>query len=445
MCRSCGALVGAGEANCGMCGTPLLTSATGAPQRQRRFQDAETLRFVRAIISRPATFTFVFLIANIFLFLMTALSGGTLDVAPNVLVAYGAKFNGLINQGEWWRFVTPIFLHGNALHLLFNMYGLFMLGPYVEKLYGSARFVVFWVVTGIVGVVASYLSVQPAMNDGLLSRFIFKSADAVSVGASGALFGLIGVLFVFGIKFRHELPEGFKQAFGTGMLPTILLNIFIGFAIPVIDNAAHLGGLAAGAVLALFVGYKRPHQRASIALAWHALQIASLALVIISFAMVALRFNSSAPTSESVPDRLAAGSTPEVIVYLDALNAGQIALLSALKGSLEPADEAFRKLEQAPRLDDNANQLREDLRALLARARDVANTRVENEAERRAGEQVALLVLKDFREWEVRQRQWLRNDARNYGLMIKETPQTSNDAAPGGEATPQPPSEKREP
>ena len=81
-------------------------------------------------------------------------------------------------------------------------------------------------------------------------RFCFPSPsrDAPSAGASGALFGLVGVLFVFGIKFRHELPEGFKRAFGTGLIPMIVLNLFIGYlGRGLIDNAAHLGGLISGA------------------------------------------------------------------------------------------------------------------------------------------------------------------------------------------------------
>ena len=76
-----------------------------------------------------------------------------------------------------------------------------MLGPYVEKLYGSARFVVFWILTGIAGVVASYLAVRPEWARGALGQFLFRPYDAPSAGASGALFGLMGVLFVFGIKY----------------------------------------------------------------------------------------------------------------------------------------------------------------------------------------------------------------------------------------------------
>jgi membrane associated rhomboid family serine protease len=416
-----------------------LSGVTGdAPQT---VHDAHTMRFLRAVLSRPATFTFVFLIANVFVFLLTSLEGAA--QSNYVLVRYGAKVNALIDAGEWWRFVTPIFLHGGVAHLLMNMYGLFILGPYVEKLYGSAKFVVFWVVAGVAGVVASYLSVQPEMTGTLLGRFLFKSGDGISVGASGALFGLIGVLFVFGIKFRHELPDGFKRAFGTGMLPTILLNIFIGFAVPVIDNAAHLGGLVAGAALALFVGYKRPHQAPRVAVAWHALQIAALALVVVSFTMVALRFNTGAPVVDS-----AAEQAPPVVTYIKALNTAQLALVSALQGNTEPIDEALAKLNEAPALDDNANRLRDDLRAIVVRARDVAGMDAETAAAKSTRDEVAASVIKDFRAWEERQRAWLRNDARNYGLAIQEAqekPDGANDAGKGGDTPLQPTDENRVP
>ena len=88
------------------------------------------------------------------------------------------------------------------------------------------------------------------------------------------MFGLIVILFVFGIKYRRELPEGFKRVFGTGMLPIIFINLFIGFVgRSFIGNAAHLGGLFAGALLALVVDYRRPGARASISTAWRALQV----------------------------------------------------------------------------------------------------------------------------------------------------------------------------
>src|SRR6476661_6362303 len=274
LCRSCGAIVRAGEPVCGVCG------ASTSPQPSRNVPDRETLRFARAILNRPYKFTIVILIANLFVFLLMWQSSGLnsqvlwTEFPEPVLIAYGAKLNQFINAPyhQWWRFVTPMFVHVNVIHIAVNMYSLWILGPYVEKIYGSAKFVVFWVLTGIAGVVASYLTVRPALATSGLARFIFKSMDEPSAGASGALFGLVGVLFVFGIKFRHELPEGFKRAFGTGLVPIILLNLVIGFiGRRSIDNAAHLGGLLSGAAIALLVQYRRPGENQGSTIFWRAL------------------------------------------------------------------------------------------------------------------------------------------------------------------------------
>ena len=100
------------------------------------------------------------------------------------------------------------------------------------------------------------------------------------------------MLFVFGVKYRRELPEGFKRAFGTGLLPVILLNLAIGFVgRGIIDNAAHLGGLLSGAGLAAIVSYKRPGQPASVTLAWRVGQIVALLVVAIAFFMGARNFD----------------------------------------------------------------------------------------------------------------------------------------------------------
>ena len=254
MCRSCGAIIGAGQEQCAVCGNSA-SGPTSASQPRTAAGDSETMRFARAVLNRPYKFTIILLVANIFVFLLMWQSSGlplslTAPLPAEVLLPFGAKLNYYIHtQHQWWRFVTPMFLHVNLLHLIVNMYSLWIVGPYVEKLYGSAKFVVFWVLTGVAGVVGQ-LSDRQARPGRWIRRLVsfLRAYDTPSAGASGALFGLVGVLFVFGIKFRHELPEGFKRAFGTGLLPMILINLFIGYVLRgFIDNAAHLGGLLSGA------------------------------------------------------------------------------------------------------------------------------------------------------------------------------------------------------
>jgi rhomboid protease GluP len=433
VCRACGALIGAGEETCAVCGAPSSLSpeaqrAAGTSSSRRPVYDRDAIRFARAILTRPAPFTIALLVANIFVFLLTVLSSGgeNSPLFNSVLIAYGAKTNALINAGQWWRFVTPIFLHGGIIHLLMNMYGLWVLGPYVERLYGSAKFVFFWVLTGIAGVVGGYLTVRPNMQLNRVSAFLFKNGDPVSVGASGALFGLIGVLFVFGIKFRHELPDGFKRAFGTGMLPTIVLNIFIGFTIPVIDNAAHMGGLVAGAMLALVVGYKRPGESASVAVFWHVLQALALLLVVASFAMVVLRFQGPPPALSNLSSRsMVGGGEPDAAVFLKAFDKGMDAMQSAIDDrDAGPIADAREALDAAPSLDKDSDALREELKAMLERGREYATTEpAQRDKARDKTKREAL--IKDLLSWATRYKLWAQTNGKQFGIVFKDPPPES--------------------
>ncbi|HEX5706019.1 MAG TPA: rhomboid family intramembrane serine protease, partial [Pyrinomonadaceae bacterium] len=414
--------------------------------------DPETRRFVHALVARPATFTLVFITICIFLFLLMVMSGVQTDA--RVLVAYGAKVNALVNEGQWWRLVTPVFLHGGPVigwaHLLMNMYGLFVIGPYVEKIYGSARFVVFWVATGVAGVVASYLSVRPGETDTLLGRVLFNEIDAPSVGASGALFGLVGVLFVFGIKFRRELPEGFRRAFGAGMLPVVLLNLALGFLPPLlmpnvpvrIDNAAHLGGFLSGVVLALFVGYKRPGERGPIAFAWHALQLAALALVVVSFAQVARNFDDApAPTLDNLR-RSATTGPAQLAGYLSAVNESSAAFDSALKGDASGVERVRDALDKAPPLGDRELVLRGELRALLEAAREfgagVGGGEAHGGMTRERAERREQLVAA-MNAWRGRYAEWVKAEGGNYNIAPQEEEPPSAPDAPkaDGDAPPE--------
>jgi rhomboid protease GluP len=356
---------------------------------------------------------------------------------PNsVLIGYGAKLNVLINASphQWWRFVTPIFIHVNLPHILVNMWSLWVVGPYVEKLYGSAKFVFFWVLTGVAGVVASYLTVRPNMPVTSVGRFLFKTMDNPSAGASGALFGLVGVLFVFGIKFRHELPEGFKRAFGTGMLPMILMNLFIGYlGRGFIDNAAHLGGFFSGALIALFVGYKRPGERASVAVFWRVLQIASLVLVAVSFITVARHFPQGFPQDEE--RRVSSRQNNPVAAHLDATNEGERVFITAFnEGDLSEVDAIIEMLKKAPALDETADALRKDLISLLERVKQLPppaqdkNAKADNKSRAQREK-----LMKDFQAWQQNHINWAKENKTKYGLRIdEEEGKTDNPARQNG-------------
>ena len=377
------------------------------------------MRFVRAIFERRYIFTIVFAVANIFVFLLmwerSGLGWNALwAFDAETLLRFGAKLNILINQrGEWWRFITPVFVHAGALHLGLNMYGLSILGPYVERLYGSTKFVVFWVMTGIAGVMGSYLAVRPQWSHGAFRSFIFRAADGPSVGASGALFGLIGVLLVFGIKYRNELPDGFKRAFGTGMLPTILLNFMIGFSVKVIDNAAHIGGLIAGIALALFVDYQRPHQSATSHWIWRVLQVISLGVVVLSFGFAIANRNES---FKGLGVESGSSAVPGLDLYVDSLNNGEKQFITALNASDTPGlDQAIKGLENAPDLDPKATRVRDDLKSLLIRVKDL-NAKARNGPPELLAERSQL--ASEYETWVQERADWIAETKDKYGLTL---------------------------
>ena len=165
------------------------------------------------------------------------------------LIQFGAYSHRLVvYDGEYWRLITHTFLHGGSLHLLLNMGVLFIVGNLLERLYGGSRFLVLYLISAIGGSLATLYFVR----------------DAPSVGASGAIFGLMGALVALGLRHKDRLPRGRNRVFVFGLLPFIAIDILLGFIIPHINNAAHLGGLgvgfAAGLVLTPGINAKRPTQ-----------------------------------------------------------------------------------------------------------------------------------------------------------------------------------------
>jgi rhomboid protease GluP len=410
LCRNCGAIVGAGQAQCAVCGTPTAPQAQQVPGVGP--PDRETVRFARAVLSRPYIFTVILLVANLFVFMLMWQSSGMNSQVlwaafpEPVLIAYGAKLNYLINapHHQWWRFITPVFVHINLPHLLVNMYSLWIVGPYVEKLYGSAKFIVFWVVTGAAGVVASYLTVRPELASGILGKFIFRTIDGPSAGASGALFGLVGVLFVFGIKFRRELPEGFKRAFGTGMLPIIVINLAIGYiARGLIDNAAHLGGLLSGAALATVVQYRRPGERRGVATAWRVLQLLAVLVVAVSFVGAAKNFRRSL----DIAAHTGPNATPQdFFVYVSAMTQLQEKTVAVIQNyDVSNLETVSQKAMQAPAPDAKAAELRNRLLVILSQLTAATPTPGSTGPRKPPMDQKA---IEEFQQWRKEYDEWMK-------------------------------------
>jgi hypothetical protein len=296
-----------------------------------------------------------------------------------------------------------------------NMFSLLIIGPFVEKLYGSAKFVVFWVASGIAGSVAMYLTLRPALARGVLGSFIFRSMDVPAAGASGALFGLIGVLFVFGIKYRRELPEGFKRVFGTGLLPVIFINLFIGFVgRSFIGNAAHLGGLFAGAALAVFIDYRRPGARAGINVAWRVVQVLALALIALGAYKIVRNFNR--PLQIQVQAAPATSNKDISASYFSAMNQVQEKVNAVIHNNdLSYLEPVTQQALQAPAPDARALELKNtllDILSKLAAAAAAASPAPKNSAEQPP--KLDQKLVDEFNQWRKDYNEWLKGAGKTY-------------------------------
>jgi len=145
----------------------------------------------------------------------------------------GARASDLIRAGQWWRFITPVFLHGSVAHIFFNMYALLSIGSFLERHFGHGRFALLYFLGAFSGNVFSFLL-----------------TNGYSVGASTAVFGLIAAEVIFFYQNRKLFGSQAKQAIGNAVF-IIAVNLFIGLT-PGIDNWGHVGGLLGGAMFAWF-------------------------------------------------------------------------------------------------------------------------------------------------------------------------------------------------
>lgn len=205
-----------------------LTTDINAKNTRDARQAEEVFQSKKPIVTMAIIFINVLAFFAMYLF-----GNGSQDVAT--LLAFGANYRPFVLNGEVWRLLTSAFLHIGILHLLVNMYALYVIGPQLENFFGRWKYLLIYVVSAISG---SLLSIA--------------FSTQVSAGASGAIFGLLGALLYFGYHYRVYLGNVMKSQ----IIPIILLNLGIGFIVSGIDNAAHIGGLVAGVFAAMAVGVK---------------------------------------------------------------------------------------------------------------------------------------------------------------------------------------------
>jgi membrane associated rhomboid family serine protease len=224
--------------SCSSCGKPICPDCMTPTPVGMRCPDCARqrtkVRTARAITASEPRVTYVIVALNVLAFfaqVATAEGGGARARSGDVYVN-GALFGPLVDDGEWWRLVTSGFLHADPIHLLFNMVGVFFLGQLLEPALGSVRFAALYFASLLAGSFGALL----------------LSNDSVTVGASGAVFGLLGAAFVI---MRQRGMDPMQTFIG----PILILNIIITFAFPGISIGGHLGGLAGGMLCAVLIGY----------------------------------------------------------------------------------------------------------------------------------------------------------------------------------------------
>ncbi|MGD8376162.1 MAG: rhomboid family intramembrane serine protease [Acidobacteriota bacterium] len=302
MCPSCRALVPVGQRTCSECGESLAGVSGPGPGR-----------LLSWLLPGVPPASAAILTANFAIFLLIGLragfepmeSGGglfsmlfhLLSFSSDTLVRYGAGNNYLLIVGaglgtfleqEWWRLVCPVFLHGGLLHLLFNTFVFVQIGPLLEKEYGKEKFFVLYLWCGVVSFLAS-----------ILLRFWLFGPTARgyvnTIGASGAIFGLVGAALIYGGRRGGLFGRNLKA---TMVQWTIYLLIWT-FLFPGIDIWAHLGGLAAGLGFAAAVTAGPPRNRSTLAV-WRILATLGVLLVIGAFVLAGLYGNDSLETLRSL-------------------------------------------------------------------------------------------------------------------------------------------------
>ena len=191
--------------------------------------ETDNKKFEKIFSKKKLVVTYLIMLICILMYVLVVFMGAS----NKAYLLLGANLKSLVKSGQIYRLITYAFLHGGLVHLITNMYSLYIIGSQIENNYGKLKFIFIYLVSALTG--------------GLLSA-IFN--NNISIGASGAIFGLLGALVYFGFHFRLYLSDALK----TRIIPVILINLILGFVIPNIDVTGHVGGLLGGLIISYLVG-----------------------------------------------------------------------------------------------------------------------------------------------------------------------------------------------
>ena len=240
LCPSCGLVAGSQKTVCPHCDTPLKGPQAWVGQARRGLAQGSD-----GGTSLGVSQTFLFIMVGIFVLgLALGLAQGEAGTGMNlgsrsILHRAGIFVPQWVAAGDYWRLITPLFLHGGIMHIVFNAMALSYIGPQIESMYGGPRFAFLFLMSGLFGHLGT-----------TVWAILFKGGMVASLGASGAIFGLIGALCVASTRYGGP---------GAGMARDlakrwILFGLVFGIVMPGIDNGAHVGGLLGGGLMTLLVG-----------------------------------------------------------------------------------------------------------------------------------------------------------------------------------------------
>lgn len=221
---------------------PVMAGAEEAPsadliasqgrERQQRLRD-----FYRLMRQRQPVVTYALAVINVAVFLVLAAKGGLPNgnLSESTLQSAGAASAHLVESGQWWRLFSLMFLHAGVAHILFNMVSLLVVGTLAERLYGSAKFLAIYLGAGFIASLTSFAHVV-----------LTNQPDVLTVGASGAIFGVAGALLTVRFQSSDVIPEDVRRDISSWMIVLVVLNLVLGWQTVFVDNWAHLGGLVGG-------------------------------------------------------------------------------------------------------------------------------------------------------------------------------------------------------